>query len=158
MAPNVLQPEWEHEIEAPFVLRAARVAAPAGAVRLGATIYELGPGAAASPFHVHHANEELVIVLGGRPTLRHANGTRQLIAGEVVALPAGSEGAHRVENHDAEPARVLVASTMVFPDVVEHPDSAKLLMLTGPPLEGGALHAFRRQDAVSALDGEQLAD
>ena len=36
---------------------------------LGATVYELGPGTWVG-FHFHHASEELLVVLGGRPTLR----------------------------------------------------------------------------------------
>lgn len=36
--PNVFTPDWDHEIETPFLLRAARVAAPAGARPLGAIV------------------------------------------------------------------------------------------------------------------------
>src|SRR5215213_4618251 len=44
--PNVFEPEWEHEMEAPFSVRAERVGAGAGAERLGATVYEIDPGGA----------------------------------------------------------------------------------------------------------------
>ena len=151
---NVVDVRWEHEVEAPVTLRAARVGAQAGSERLGAALYELGPGAWVSPYHAHHDNEELLVVLAGRPTLRRPGGTDELATGDVVAFPAGPEGAHRVENQRDEPARVLVVSTMVFPDVVEHPDSAKVLALTGPPPHDGELLAFRRADAVHPLEGE----
>lgn len=38
--------------------------------RSSASLYELPPGASSFPLHIHHANEELIIVLSGRPTLR----------------------------------------------------------------------------------------
>ena len=41
--------------------------------QLGATLYQLEPGDFAV-FHFHHAQEELLIVLRGRPTLRTSDG------------------------------------------------------------------------------------
>jgi len=41
------------------------VGAQAGARELAANVYELDPGAVGSPLHVHHANEELLLVLAG---------------------------------------------------------------------------------------------
>ena len=150
---SVLEPEWEYASDGPPALRAARVGAQAGSSELGASLYELGAGATASPYHAHHANEELLVVLRGRPTLRTPGGERQLAPGELVSFPAGLDGAHRVENHHEELARILIISTMRFPDVVEHPDDGRVLALIGSPLDGGELLAFRREDAL-ALAGE----
>lgn len=89
--------------------------------------------------------------------MRTPEGTRELEPGEVVACPAGRRGAHRVENNSERPIRVLIVSTMVYPDVVEHLDSEKVLVLTAPPDSAGAadlLLAFRRDDAVSPSSGE----
>jgi uncharacterized cupin superfamily protein len=59
-------------------------------------------------------------VLAGRPTLTGADGTaRTLEPGEVVACPAGREGAHRLDNTGDEPARVLIVSTMRAPEINE---------------------------------------
>jgi uncharacterized cupin superfamily protein len=68
---NILSPEWEAELPG---LRGQRVGAAAGAEKLGATLYEIDPGGRVSPLHVHHANEELLIVLSGTPTLRTGEG------------------------------------------------------------------------------------
>lgn len=155
---NVLNPNWQHERSSPFTLRAARVGAQAGSEHLGATLYDLGRGAWVPPYHAHHNNEELLVVLAGKPTVRQPGGNRQLAAGDVVAFPAGLDGAHRLENHGNEPARALIVSTMRFPDVVEHPDSAKILTAIASPLDGGELLAFRRQDAVHPLEGEPGVD
>ena len=129
---NVFEPEWEHEMEAPFSVRAQRVGAAAGAQRLGATVYEIDPGGAVSPYHVHHGNEEMLVVLAGTPSLRTPDGVRELAPGDLVAFPAGPAGAHRVFNESDAPARVLLVSTMVFPEVAEHVDTGTVLSMTGP--------------------------
>ena len=41
---------------------------------LGATVYELPPGARWADLHVHYANEELIVVLAGKPTLHTLEG------------------------------------------------------------------------------------
>ena len=116
--PNVFEPSWEPGT--PPGLRGARVGAAAGATELGATVYELEPGSAISPYHLHHGNEELLVVLSGRPLLRTPDGTRRLEPGAVVAFPRGPDGAHRVANPGDEPARVLLVSTMNLPEIAVH--------------------------------------
>ena len=41
-----------------------------GCERLGLSLFEVPPGEAAYPFHYHLGEEEIVIVLEGRPSLR----------------------------------------------------------------------------------------
>ena len=119
--PNLFEPEWDAERdEPPFRWRRARVGRQAGAQQLGASLFELPPGAASFPLHAHYANEEMLIVLSGRPTLTVADGTqRELQPGELVACPAGRDGAHRLDNATDEPARVLIVSTMHAPEINE---------------------------------------
>ena len=93
---------------------------PRGAT-LGASVYELGPGNFVV-YHFHHASEELMAVLRGRPTLRTGEGSRRLEEGEVVHFSAGPDGAHGVTNETDEPVRYLVASTLQSPEVAEYPD------------------------------------
>jgi uncharacterized cupin superfamily protein len=99
---------------------------------LGATVYELGPGNWV-PFHFHHGSEELLVVLRGRPTVRTAEGERQLDEGATVHFPVGPAGAHGVANETDEPVRYLMASTLVSPEVAEYPD---LRQLTAQALTG----------------------
>ena len=89
--------------------------------RLGASVYELGPGNWV-PFHFHHASEELLVVLRGRPTLRTGEDTRQLEEGDAVHFPVGPDGAHALKNDTDEPVRYLMASTLHSPEVAEYPD------------------------------------
>jgi uncharacterized cupin superfamily protein len=78
-----------------------------GAELLGATVYELSPGSRWADLHLHYANEEVLIVLAGTPTLHTHDGDRELAAGEVVTFPRGREGAHRLENASDTPTRVF---------------------------------------------------
>src|SRR2546423_1297308 len=110
---NVFEPDFDAEQdEVPFTWRRARLGRQAGAEALGASLFELPPGASSFPLHVHHANEEMIVVLAGRPTLRSIDGERELAPGELVACPAGRLGAHRVDNRIDEPGHFLVVSTM----------------------------------------------
>jgi uncharacterized cupin superfamily protein len=116
-------------------LRGEQVARKAGAEQLGATLYELAPGADVMPLHIHHAMEELVVVIAGAPTLRTLEGERELSPGEVVAFPRGRRGAHTLVNRSSEPARYLMVSTRVAPEVVEYPELGTVRVLTRPPFE-----------------------
>jgi uncharacterized cupin superfamily protein len=119
--PNLFDPDWDAERdEPPFRWRRARLGRQAGARDLGASLFEIPPGAATFPLHAHFANEELLVVLAGTLTLTGPSGaTRQLAPGEIVACPAGRAGAHRLDNEGAEPARVLIVSTMKAPEINE---------------------------------------
>src|SRR5438270_5619878 len=88
---------------------------------LGATVYEFDPGNFVV-YHFHHAWEELLIVLRGRPTLRTPDGERVLNEGEAVYFPLGAEGAHGLRNDSDGPVRFLMTSTLSSPEVVEYPD------------------------------------
>ena len=118
---NVFEPEWDAERDQPpFRWRRAKLGQQAGGRELGASLFEVPPGAATFPLHAHYANEELLIVLSGRPTLTGAAGEhRRLQPGEVVACPAGRAGAHRLDNETGEPVRILIVSTMKAPEINE---------------------------------------
>lgn len=118
--PNVHRPDWDAERDdAPFAWRRARLGRQAGSRELGASLFEVPPGAATFPLHAHFANEELLVVLAGRPTLRTLDGERELEEGEVVAFPTGRAGAHRLDNGTDAPVRVLIVSTMRAPEINE---------------------------------------
>lgn len=130
---NIDRPEWDGASwGAAFGRRAMRLGPRAGASELGVTLYELDPGGAVSPFHVHNANEELLLVLSGRPALRTPAGVRHLDCGDLVAFPRGPAGAHRIFNPSEEAVRVLVFSTMHWPEIAEYPDTGATLAMTGP--------------------------
>jgi len=130
----------------------------AGARELGASVFELPSGASTFPLHAHHANEELLVVLAGRPTLRTIDGERELEEGDVVSFPTGRDGAHRVDNRTGAAVRVLVVSTMVGPDVVEHIESEKVYARSyapgaDPPPDAVEV-MVKREDSRDFFEGE----
>jgi uncharacterized cupin superfamily protein len=127
--PNIFEPDiWDQAMGA---VRGRRMGAAAGSVDLGCALYELDPGGQAAPYHIHHANEELLIVLNGSLELRTPAGVRAVERGAVVAFPVGPDGAHRVRNASDAPARYLIVSTMRVPEVAEHVDTGTVLAMTG---------------------------
>jgi len=104
----------------------ARVGERIGAELIGGSMYELEPGDKLWPYHTHHANEEWVIVVRGRPTLRAHEAEQQLSEGDVVCFPRGKEGAHQIRNDTESAIRVLMLSTLIKPDIVEYLDSGKI--------------------------------
>jgi uncharacterized cupin superfamily protein len=124
-----------------------RVGPLVGGRALGATVYVLNEGQSVCPYHYEHGNEEWLLVLEGRPTLRHPAGEDELEPGDVVCFPEGPEGAHKTTNTRSEPARVVIFSTKIDPAVSVYPDSNKVGVW--PP---GKL--FRLDDAVDYWEGE----
>ena len=154
---NVFDPEFDGDQARPgFTYRRAKLGWQAGAQRLGASLYEIPPGHATFPYHAHTANEELLVVLEGEPSLRTPGGWRDLSDGDVVAFPAGEEGAHQIANRADRSARVLVVSTMIAPEVNLYPDSGKLMAATRPPggKGEGFQEAYRRHDATDYWESE----
>jgi uncharacterized cupin superfamily protein len=154
---NVFEPEFDAGQDRPgFSWSRARLGRQAGAERLGASLFELPPGQASFPLHYHHANEEMLIVLRGRPTLRTTDGERELSEGEVVAFVVGERGAHQVINRTRDPVRLLMISEMVGPEVIVYPDSGKTAAREQPPggAREGLYRVFRDVDAVDYFEGE----
>jgi uncharacterized cupin superfamily protein len=132
----------------------ARISRQAGAERLGLSLWEVPPGQAAYPYHAHLTEEELVVVLAGRPSLRTPQGWRNLDQGEVVSFPRGEAGAHQIANRTEETVRFLAFSPSGEPDVVIQPDSGKIGAFERRPDGGGLRVWFRREDEAVYWDGE----
>lgn len=153
---NINDPLYDEPREHPgFLASRARLGRQAGSERLGLSMWEVPPGEAAYPYHHHLAEEELVLVLHGAPSLRTPDGWRELAEGEVVAFPRGERGAHQLVNRTGETVRFLAFSTSGEPDVVMYPDSGKLGAFERLPDGGGLRAMFRMSDTVDYHDGEQ---
>jgi uncharacterized cupin superfamily protein len=125
----------------------ARVGPLIGGAALGASVYVLNEGQSVCPYHWEAGDEEWLLVLDGRPTLREPDGEAELDPGDAVCFPRGPEGAHKVTNRRKETARIVIFSTKNEPGVAVYPDSNKVG--AWPP---GKL--FRIDDAVDYWDGE----
>ena len=148
MTSNLFSGAWERESDQPgFEIRHRALAR---GDLLGAGVWEILPGMQSVPYHLHHGNEELLVVIDGRPTLRAPGGERELEPGEAVLFPRGQEGAHTLLNRTEEPVRCLFVSTLLQPEVVEYPDSGKLGVRVG-----GERPNFRLDLQVDYWDGEE---
>lgn len=127
--PNIFDPEFDLERDGDGALkRQAFVGRKAGSERIGATVWELDPGATAYKYHFHYGEEELLIVLEGTPTLRTPAGTSELAAGEVMSFPVGPDGAHQLVNDSDSIVRFLALSAGDSTDVVKYPDTGETLV------------------------------
>jgi uncharacterized cupin superfamily protein len=152
---NIEQPQYDELRDGEgFTCKRARIGRQAGAERLGVSLWEVEPGQAAYPYHLHFTEEELVIVLEGRPSLRTREGWHELEPGEVVSFPRGEQGAHQIANRSDATVRFLAFSTSGDPDVVLQPDSGKVGAFERRPDGGGLRVWFRRDDAVGYYEGE----
>lgn len=88
-------------------------------------MYELLPGNA-SPYHWQVGEEEVCVVITGRPTLRTPARERELRPWDVAWFVRGEAGAHQLRNDTDEPARVVFFSTVSDPEVAVYPDEDKI--------------------------------
>jgi uncharacterized cupin superfamily protein len=122
-----------------------------GAEQTGASVYELPPGQSICPYHYEYGEEEWLVVLSGRPTLRTPDGSEALEPLDLAFFPMGPAGAHEVLNQTDEPVRVLMWSTVVTPTATAYPDSDKVAVWTGDRAEDVIV---RRSSGVDYYDGE----
>jgi uncharacterized cupin superfamily protein len=155
--PNAFASDWEDlypQVEG-WKSNVRRLVPPGNT--LGMSVYELSPGQTQCPYHFHHGNEELILVLRGRPTLRTPDGEDQLVPGDVVHFSKGAAGAHQVVNRTDEPVRYVVADAHDSPELVEYPDTGKFAVMARTESQrGGPIWTVHRlDDAVDYFDGEQ---
>jgi uncharacterized cupin superfamily protein len=151
---SLSNPRIEYDPTDPEGFRAGmfRFGQQLGAADTGASLYEIPPGQAVCPYHYEYGEEEWVLALRGRPSVRTPEGTEQLEPLEMAFFPKGPEGAHQVRNDSDEPARVLMWSTVVVPTATAYPDSDKVGVWTGDKAENLLV---RRSSAVDYFDGER---
>ena len=113
----------------------ARLGPQLGAERTGVSVYELPPGQALCPYHYEYGEEEWVLVLEGRPTLRTPEGERELAPLDVAFFPRGPVGAHQLRNDGGERVRLVMFSDVVTPTATAYPDSGKVGIWTGDKAE-----------------------
>jgi uncharacterized cupin superfamily protein len=128
---NLFSDEWDGENEEHRARH--RVFWRPDDARMGATLYELAPGAPEPRLHMHFGAEEMFFVLSGRPVLRSSEGTEELAPGDFVFCPEGRAGLHTFSNPGGEQASILAISAGGFPDVVAYPEDGYAWVATRDP-------------------------
>lgn len=117
--------------------------------KLATAVDTLPPGMRSCPCHVHHAEEEMFIVLEGTGTLRVAGHMLPIKAGDVVFIPPGPEYPHHILNTSDAPLKSISIGTNEPVEVCEYPDSGKYMV--GAP----NFHAIHRKGGdIDYRDGE----
>jgi len=115
-----------------FEARLAPIGPRVGAKLLGYNVTVVPAGKRAFPFHNHHANEEMFLVLDGSGSLRFGDQEYPLRRGDLIACPPGGKDvAHQIVNTGSDDLRYLSVSTMLGTDVCEYPDSGKYAAWAG---------------------------
>ena len=130
---SIAEPEFGYDPDDPEGFRSGmfRLGGRAGAGQTGTTVYELPPGQALCPYHYEYGEEEWVLVLQGRPTVRTPEGTEEAEPFDVVFFPTGPDGAHQIRNDTGETVRVVMWSNVLLPTATVYPDSDKVGVWTG---------------------------
>lgn len=112
----------------PYRYETDRPATKMGAKKLGFNVSTVPPGQFSCPYHFHHSEEELFLVLEGKAVLRQGDRFRELNKGDLVYFTTGPEGAHQIYNPTKETFKFLAISSMDAMEVAEYPDSKKIFV------------------------------
>ena len=145
----------QHEQREPlYDTRSARLARGTAARKLGASIDIVAPGMRSCPYHFHHAEEEMFIILEGHGTLRVAGEMLPLRTGDIAFIPPGPEYPHQIINTSDAPMKYLSISTCETPEICEYPDSGKYLAIARLD-DGKVFDALQRSaNNLDYWDGE----
>jgi len=139
-----------------FASEDASVAEPLGLKQIGAVYTVVPPGKSACPFHVHHMEDEMFVILSGVGSYRFGDEVYAVKAGDVLGAPAGgTEFAHQLVNVGAEPLCYLAVSSISDTEICEFPDSGKFSVRSRRSSALRFSFVGRREDEVDYFDGEE---
>lgn len=118
-----LKPYGERE---GFSASLAAIGQQLGATKLGCKLVVLSPGKRAWPYHLHHAQEEMFVIIEGSGTLRYDGERHPVRRGDVIFTPTGPGTAHQIINTSEAELRYLAFSSNSDAEVCEYPDSGKV--------------------------------
>lgn len=152
---NVNEVPTERDTREPlYDSHGSRLARGTAAKKLGASYDVLEPGKRGCPYHFHHAQEEMFVILEGVGTLRVDGETLPIKAGDVIFIPPGPEYPHQIINTSDAPLKYLSVSTRESPEIAEYPDSGKFLAYANDGQQDVFKVISRSGDDLDYWDGE----
>lgn len=135
----------------------AGISARLALTQLGAAYSEVPPGKTACPFHVHHVEDEMFVVLSGTGEYRFGDTVHAVAGGDVLGAPRGGpEYAHQLTNTGTETLRYLAISSKAETDVCEYPDSDKFQVMSRKLSNSDRpfIYTGRKHTHLDYFDGE----
>lgn len=152
---NFNEAPLKHQARAPlYDTMTARLAPGTAAKQLGITVDVVAAGKRSCPYHLHHVQEEMFIVVEGSGTLRVAGELLPIRAGDVIFIPAGPEYPHQIINSSDAPLKYLSLSTRQQPEICEYPDSGKFMAWAWRGNECVLDQLQRKAEPLDYWDGE----
>lgn len=102
-----------------------------GLGQFGVHLECLNPGGKSSFHHWHEAEDEMVLILSGQPTLIEDIAV-QMQPGDAACWPAGTAVGHHLENRSDAPAVYLTIGTRFANDVIHYPNHDLITHKAGP--------------------------
>jgi uncharacterized cupin superfamily protein len=128
-----------------------------GAKMLGYNLTVVPPGKVQCPFHCHHGEEEMFLIIDGEGELRFGDKRYPIRKHDVIACPPGGpDVAHQIINTGKTTMRYLALSTRAEVDACEYPDSQKISIVTGQRGDSGVRKMFRAENTVDYYDRERV--
>ena len=142
---NLDEVALEHHVHGDkFEARDGGIAPTIGGRLLGYSLTVVPPGKRAWPVHNHHVNEEMFLILDGSGVVRIGAAEYPIRKGDVIACPPGDKDtAHQIINTGDVELRYLSVSTEIPHEIVEYPDSGKVMIRSSPDPATPARFRFR---------------
>jgi len=126
-----------------------------GAKKLGYSLSVVPPGKCVCPFHNHHINEEMFLVLEGEGTLRFGDQEYAIKKNDIIACPPGGrEVAHQILNTSEKELKYLCLSTNEEVEICEYPDSNKVMSVVGGQGNRKFKYLVKADQEVDYYEGE----
>lgn len=93
-----------------------------GLSSFGVNLTQLAPNAVSALRHAHSRQDEFIYILSGHPTLETDEGQTPLAPGVCAGFKAGTDNAHCLLNHTAEPVVYLEVGNRTPGDESSYPD------------------------------------
>jgi uncharacterized cupin superfamily protein len=146
------------EENGPYTSRRGQISGHIGAKKLGYNLTVLPPGKVQCPFHCHHGEEEMFLIIEGEGELRFGDKRYSIRKHDVIACPPGGpEVAHQIINTGKTTMRYLALSTLSEVDTCEYPDSQKILIALARAARAGSARCSAQRTLLTTTT-ENLSD
>lgn len=114
---------FEKDVHGKYASQSAPISKLWNTFKLGFHIEILEPKSYSCPYHFHHKEEELFIVISGSATVRQENNYFQVNEGDLIVFKTGV--AHQFYNHTDQAFKFFALSNIEPDEICEYPDSNK---------------------------------